>query len=197
MAIIVVGGQASKVGKTAVIEQIIRMLPQLHWTAFKITPHAHGLTGSPFSIRQEHDATAATDSSRFLAAGAVRSFLVRAKDEHLEKSLPSLRNELACSTHAIIESNSIVEFLQPELFLIVLDPAIEDFKHSACRSLGRANAVLWSSNPQQAHEHAGWPPQAATTVQNKLQFVLDKNYGISSKLLHWITERIGSIDPEA
>ena len=196
VAIIVVGGHASKVGKTFVVEQIIRAFPQLHWTAFKVTPHPHGQTDVPFSIVQEHDATAATDTSRFLAAGAVRSFLICTNNGNLEASLPQLRDELTRSTNAIIESNSILDFWQPDLSFIVLDRTIKDFKYSASRFLECADAVLWTSNSAHAPEPIGWPPHAATLAQKKFQFVLDEDYGISCELSRWITGRLGPPHPQ-
>ncbi|HWR35587.1 MAG TPA: hypothetical protein VN622_06930, partial [Clostridia bacterium] len=42
----------------------------------------------------------------------------------------------------IIESNSILEFLEPDLYIMVLDFACEDFKPSAARYLDRADAVV-------------------------------------------------------
>ncbi len=42
MAIIVVGGGGRGAGKTALICGLIRALPEIPWTAIKITSHAHG-----------------------------------------------------------------------------------------------------------------------------------------------------------
>jgi hypothetical protein len=63
----------------------------------------------------------------------------------LAEAMPRIEKELAASENAILESNSILEFLTPDLYLTVLDPAVEDFKNSARRFLDRADAVLISS----------------------------------------------------
>ena len=42
----------------------------------------------------------------------------------------------------MIESNSILRFLRPDLYLSVLDPETVDFKESAKYFLDRADAVL-------------------------------------------------------
>lgn len=42
----------------------------------------------------------------------------------------------------IIESNSIVEFIEPDLYITVLDPSVKDFKTSAQRLFERADAVV-------------------------------------------------------
>jgi peptide subunit release factor RF-3 len=60
--------------------------------------------------------------------------------------MPGIRKELAAieeaGGNAILESNSILQFLQPDLYLSVLDAGTADFKESARRYLARADAVL-------------------------------------------------------
>jgi hypothetical protein len=154
MAIIVVGGQSRDVGKTSVVAGLISALPSYNWTAFKITQFGHGrcsLDGKPctcatddrcWAITQEKDRDGKSDTSRFLASGAKRSFWVRTEQGRLEEALPVLRKRLAESENAIIESNSILEFIEPDLYVTVLDPGLEDFKSSAQQFLDRANAVI-------------------------------------------------------
>ena len=59
--------------------------------------------------------------------------------------MPRIEKELAESENAILESNSILEFLRPDLYLTVLDPAVADFKDSARRFLSSADAILISA----------------------------------------------------
>ena len=56
--------------------------------------------------------------------------------------MPRIRKELERAENAVIESNSILRFLRPDVYLSVLDPAVEDFKDSARLYLDRADAVL-------------------------------------------------------
>ena len=156
MAIVVVGGHTRNIGKTSVVAGLIAALPELEWTAFKVTQFGHGIcsaNGEPcncetdahtVAVTEEHSADSGTDSARFLAAGAVRSFWVRTRQGQLAEAMPRVRKELALARNAILESNSIVRFLKPDLYLTVLDPAIDDFKPSAQYFLDRADAVLWS-----------------------------------------------------
>jgi len=53
-----------------------------------------------------------------------------------------IRKELARAENVVIESNSILRFLRPDLYLSVLDPGTADFKESARYFLDRADAVL-------------------------------------------------------
>lgn len=158
MAIVVVGGQSREVGKTSVVAGLISALPEYDWTAFKITQFGHGkcsLDGKPCScatedrcwaITEEKDAGGESDTARFLAAGAKRSFWVRTEQGRLGEAIPVLRRRIAESENAILESNSIVEFVEPELYLTVLDHTVVDFKASAMRLLGRADVCIVRGN---------------------------------------------------
>jgi hypothetical protein len=154
MAIVVVGGHTRNIGKTSVVAGIIRTFPQMRWTAFKITQFGHGVcsaNGEPcdcetaehtVAVSEERDGSRGTDSARYLAAGAVRSFWVRTRMGQLAEAMPRIRKELAGAENAVIESNSILRFLRPDVYLSVLDPGVADFKDSARLYLDRADAVL-------------------------------------------------------
>ena len=155
MAIVVVGGHTRNIGKTSVVAGLIAAIPEMHWTAFKITQFGHGMcsaNGEPcdcetaehtIAVSEERvggDAT--TDSGRYLAAGAVRSFWVRTRAGDLSEAMPRIRKEIQRAENVVIESNSIMRFLRPDLYLSVLDPETVDFKESAKYFLDRADAVL-------------------------------------------------------
>jgi len=154
MAIVVVGGHSRSVGKTSVAAAIIARLPEMHWTAFKITQFGHGFctaNGEPcdcqtdehtVAVSEERDPASGADSARYLTAGAVRSFWVRTRIGNLAAAMPRLRKEFAAAENAIVESNSILGFLRPDLYLSVLDHATADFKDSARLFLDRADALL-------------------------------------------------------
>lgn len=154
MAIVVVGGHSRNIGKTSVVEGLIRGMPEMRWTAFKITQFGHGMcsaNGEPcdcetaehtIAVSEEMDRSSGTDSSRYLAAGAMRSLWVRTRTGDLAEAMPRIRRELEKTENAMIESNSILRFLGPNLYLSVLDPRVEDFKKSAKLYLDRADAIL-------------------------------------------------------
>ena len=155
MAIVVVGGHTRNIGKTSVVAGLIAAMPEMHWTAFKITQFGHGMcsaNGEPCDCETaEHTVAvseervggdATTDSGRYLAAGAARSFWVRTRAGDLSEAMPRIRKEIASAENVVIESNSIMRFLRPDLYLSVLDPETADFKDSAKYFLDRADAVL-------------------------------------------------------
>ncbi len=107
--VIVVGGHSRNIGKTSVVCGIIRALPDWNWTALKITPHAHG-SSDPVAVPDETGPAPSTDSGRFLAAGAVRAFLLRAAPGELNAAVEIVRRAIAECENVIIESNSILRF---------------------------------------------------------------------------------------
>jgi hypothetical protein len=154
MAIVVIGGHSRNVGKTSVVAGLITALSAYNWTAFKITQFGHGhcsLNGKPchcatsdhtWAISEEQDRSGKSDSSRFLVAGAKRSFWVRTEQGRLAEALPTITRRLAESENAILESNSILKFIQPDVYISVVDPAVEDFKASALAAFNRADALI-------------------------------------------------------
>jgi hypothetical protein len=162
--LVVVGGHTRNIGKTSVICSIIRATTHLDWTAIKVTQYGHGvcskdgvlcecaLPDHPFALRQELDPEAGTDSSRYLAAGAAGSWWARTAQGSLAEAIPALRRLWEASANTIIESNSILQFIKPDLYLTVLDFTVADFKPSSLRALDRADAVVAVSDGKPAWE---------------------------------------------
>jgi molybdopterin-guanine dinucleotide biosynthesis protein len=149
-----VGGHTRNVGKTSVVEGIIGGLREMNWTAVKITQFGHGVcsidgescgcavTEHQFSISEERERDSGTDTSRFLAAGARRSLWVRTKQGELFSALGALKKKLDECEFVIVESNSLRRFIEPAIYLQVLDPANSDFKVSAQYFFDLADAYL-------------------------------------------------------
>jgi len=154
MTTVVIGGHSRSVGKTSVVAGLIAALPDFTWTAVKITQYGHGIcsangeacdcaTGDhSWAISEEGDRSGDSDTSRFLVAGAARALWVRTEQGRLAEAMPALRAKIADAPNLIIESNSVLKFLRPNLYLSVLDPGTADFKTSAREFLDRADAVI-------------------------------------------------------
>jgi hypothetical protein len=67
---------------------------------------------------------------------------VRSQQGRLAEAMPTIRRKIAESENVIVESNSILKFIRPDIYLTVLDPAVEDFKKSAQEFMDRADAVI-------------------------------------------------------
>src|ERR1700734_310713 len=140
MAIIVVGGGGRGAGKTALVCGLMRALPEIPWTAVKITTHEHGRERGQDKTTPIWEETApgeGTDTARYLAAGARRALLVTVGEDGLgpiveqiieEHSRASgVSNAGAMNSGAIrsgvigagiiIESNSVLRHLRPDVCL--------------------------------------------------------------------------------
>src|SRR5262249_50791835 len=124
--VIVVGGHTRSIGKTQLVCDLIAALPEADFIAGKITQYGHGVCVQngehcgcapdehSSAFEWESDALGGTDSSRFLAAGARRSFWLRTKQGYLAEGLPLLRKAMREVVeeggtpffNLIIESNS-------------------------------------------------------------------------------------------
>lgn len=156
---VLVGGHSRNIGKTSVVEGLIRHLSEFSWTAVKITQFGHGVCAvngescgcavseHQFAILEEHERSAGTDTSRFLSAGARRSLWVRTKQGELFTAIPALQEEIQKEEFVIIESNSLRRFLKPDVYLQLLDPRQSDFKASAQQFFDLADAYLFVSSP--------------------------------------------------
>ncbi|HVW78835.1 MAG TPA: hypothetical protein VHB45_14575 [Alloacidobacterium sp.] len=200
MAIIVIGGHSRNIGKTSAVAGIIARLPQYHWTAFKITQYGHGFctaNGEPcdcqtddhtLAVTEEKSRTSGTDTARFLAAGAARSIWVRTRIGMLAEAMPRIRKELAAAENAIIESNSILQFLKPDLYLTVLDAATADFKDSARLFLDRADAILVRTAPQNLAPQ--WNRVPLKLIEGKPQFPIAPPDYMSGTVIDFVEKHL-------
>jgi len=159
MTTIIVGGHSRKVGKTAVTAALIAAFAEYHWTAIKISTHFHESLpqGIGCSIYEEHSREGVTDSSRFLAAGAVRSFWVRVQENQMKEAMPHLLPVLQSSPFLIIESNNILQYVPKDILIMVLKYDVADFKESARMILPKANAIVAISRDASSQGWEGVP----------------------------------------
>jgi hypothetical protein len=201
MKLVVVGGQGRKVGKTSVISGLIRGLHTLAWTAVKISHHAgdahsqdtpsadHLPAQLDFSLSEERDPKGHGDTSRYLAAGARRALWLRARAGRLAQALPGLLEALEGDEHVIIESNSILAFLEPTVFLLVIGKSGRALKASARQFLGRADAFV-TVRPD--HKSRACPATSLQMLENKPVFPLSPGEWSSPALCRFVRDRLAS-----
>ena len=161
--LIVIGGHTRSIGKTQLLCDLIAALPQANWLAGKITQYGHGVCASNghdcdcaptehvVALDWESNGASGTDSARFLQAGAARSFWLRTKQGYLAEGMPPLREALANAHNSngsdglnvIVESNSLLQFVKPSLYVTVFDATRDDFKDSARQMLDRADVFVF------------------------------------------------------
>ena len=200
MATIVIGGHSRSVGKTSVVAELISALREYQWTAVKITQYGHGVcsaNGAPcdcatadhsWAISEEKDRKGKSDTSRFLLAGAARALWVRTEQGRLAEAMPALRKRLEQSRYVIVESNSVLKFLRPDLYLTVLDTGTADFKTSAREFLDRASAVILhdGSNPG----GLGWQGVSLKSVAERPAFRITPPPYVTPEIVEFVRSRI-------
>jgi molybdopterin-guanine dinucleotide biosynthesis protein len=203
MATIVIGGHTRNIGKTSVVCALISALPERHWTAMKITQFGHGVcsaNGEPcdcetadhtIAISEERSADTGTDSSRYLAAGAIRSLWVRTRVGQLAEAMPRIRTEIARAENVIVESNSILRFLRPDFSASVLDPDVADFKPTALRYLDRVDAILVAGGTLDRPE---WKDVSLSLIESIPRFqIVPPNYS-SSEFAAFVSQKLAWVE---
>ncbi len=201
MSLIVVGGHTRSVGKTSVVAGIIAALPEFRWTAMKVTQYGHGICSRngkvchcatddhSWAITEERNISGKSDSSRFLISGAVRSLWVRTRQGMLAEAMPRVSEELASAQNAILESNSIMRFVEPDLYLTVLDAATEDFKPSAQEFLERADAVVL----HHGSEEVAWESVSLKAVAGRPTFRIHPPQYVTPELVEFVREKLTAL----
>ncbi len=198
MFTIVVGGHSRSVGKTSVVAGLIAGLRDRPWTAVKITQYGHGICsadGSPcdcatddhsWAITEERDRSGQSDSSRFLVAGAVRALWVRTRQGNLAEAMPALRRAIASAENVIMESNSVMRFVRPDLYLAVLDYDTADFKPTARQFLDRAGALIVNAAPDQ---RPVWSGVSLKLIAGKPVFRIAPPLYVTEELVQFVRRR--------
>jgi hypothetical protein len=216
--VVVVGGHTRSIGKTQLVCDLIAALPEARWIAGKITQYGHGVCAQNgkdcdcapdehiCAISWEQRDDTGTDSSRFLAAGARRAFWLRTKQGFLAEGLPLLREALreadnssgsaqagGASRNLILESNTVLQFSKPALYLMVLDPGKADFKQSAKLQLDRASGfVLREALPAKASETGrdGWSRIPVQLLRGKANFVQRNGEVVPKQLVEIVRDAL-------
>ena len=187
MAVIVVGGGGRGAGKTALVCGLMRALPEISWTAVKITTHEHG-NSTP--IWEETAPGDTTDTARYLAAGARRALLVTAGEERwgrtrirwdrlwsrfcgsAGRNAASSSNRTACLRH-----------VRPEVCLCAATSPWAGLKASHDLLLEHADAMVELAG----HDHI--------IEAEKITFRLASMERVSPVMLDWVRERLGDRKP--
>jgi len=203
--LVVIGGHSRSVGKTSVVAGVISALREYEWTAAKITQYGHGIcsangeacdcaTGDhSWAITEERDRSGDSDTSRFLAAGAARVFWIRTEQGRLAEAMPTFRKRLEGARNVIIESNSVLKFLRPDLYLTVLDPSTADFKSSAREFLDRADAVILHNSEVTAQ----WQSVSLKPLANIPMFRITSPNYVTEEIVDFVRARLNPIELRA
>ena len=197
MKLFVIGGHSRGVGKTSLMAGIIAASRERNWTALKITQYGHGVCSDhgaecgcvledpacPYALTRETDPASGTDTSRFLAAGAAEVYWARTRAGQLHTALPALRRLFDEREFVIVESNSILRFFRPHVYLPVLRFGVKDFKLSSKLYLHRADAYAVVGAPE---ENADWPGVRLALLAKRPVFPIEPPSYFSRGILQFL-----------
>jgi hypothetical protein len=178
---------------------LIRGLNSFPWTAVKVSQHDHGIpplerrphgfapTALTFVLTEEENLHGDGDSCRYLAAGARRSLWLRVRPGYFGDVIPAPLHALGADEYVMIESNSVLDFLEPALCLLVVDSSERDFKPSARQFLERAHALV----PIESRlETRNWPVFDPREFEGKPVFPVSSRDHFSPELCGFVRQRI-------
>lgn len=167
--IIGIGGSHSGAGKTTAAEALLKHLTKIanvpvnsdsaskekltlktytdtesKWGAIKYTKTAiyASIIDDPETLTQE-----SKDTARLINAGAEKVLWVQSPPEELKEVLPMAVDRLSNLRGIIVEGNSAIEFLKPDIVIFVSGRHGGALKKSAERVLETADIILYQDEP--------------------------------------------------
>ncbi len=154
--VLVVGGTGRNTGKTTLVEQLIRKFKdQYTVVALKTSmllpgeEYLHGRhllkKSDTFFIYEEDNSEGKKDSQRFLKAGAKKSYFISANSNKafgiaMQELLPKQDSRILI----IVESNVILDYIKPAVFLMVVGENMNKPKYSDL--LNKADKLIIAMN---------------------------------------------------
>ncbi|MBM4145525.1 MAG: molybdopterin-guanine dinucleotide biosynthesis protein B [Nitrospira sp.] len=168
--IIGIGGGHSGAGKTLVACRILERLKG--WGAIKYTntPLYSSITDDIKVLSEE-----GKDTKRFLDSGAEKVLWVQAASSESEKTLQMAADMLSHLQGIVVEGNSAIEVLKPDIVIFVSGDAAK-FKKSADRILQIADILLFDSRLP-----ASVPEQTVVFSRNDIDLCVNFVQGIIEK----------------
>src|SRR6185369_7026040 len=116
----------------------------------------------------------------------------RTRIGELATAMPKIRQVLESSTNVIFESNSLMKFIRPDLYLTVLDPNNQDFKDSARWALDRADAVLMHDA-----NNIAWTNVSLRPVLGRPTFQISEGNYVTAEVIDFVRQKLASLHASA
>ncbi|MCF6365995.1 MAG: hypothetical protein L3J35_07300 [Bacteroidales bacterium] len=153
--LLIVGGTKRNVGKTTLIEKIIKKFCNEHdiislkiKTIYPDDYFFHGkeknkLTAEEkFRITEEKNKTGNEDTVRTLKEGAKKVFKIKTKSGFIEEAFQEFIKNIEKRTLIICESNSLRKYIKPSLFLFIKEQNSDEIKPSAKEVIKYADKII-------------------------------------------------------
>lgn len=137
-----IGGSGSGSGKTTVACRLLARLSG--WGAIKVTPTElySTIIDDPAVLREP-----GKDTALMLEAGAEEVLWIKAPREGIAEALRTATERLGHLTGVVVEGNSAVEVLRPDVILFIASGSTPGPKRSAQAVLAMADVVLFADGP--------------------------------------------------
>jgi hypothetical protein len=112
----------------------------------------------------------------------------------LAKAAGTVNKLLKQGENVIVESNSVVELVRPDLFLMLLDFSCEDFKASSLRLMDRADAFLVIDRGINAPL---WDGISLGLWDKQPQFLVKPPNYVTAAVASFVRERLLPVGPSA
>ena len=148
---IIVGAATRNCGKTTFICSLLSRFRAHQPVAVKVKTlypgdeqwHGSGAELSePFIIRAESNQGHLADSQRMMEAGASEVFYVKSWQSNLSEALKELFLRIPDGCPLIFESNSVRDWIEPALFILIIRENSDELKPSAARLLTAADCLV-------------------------------------------------------
>ncbi|MDI6800695.1 MAG: hypothetical protein QMD01_01365 [Thermodesulfovibrionales bacterium] len=151
-----IGGSHSGTGKTTIAAALLKYLathspihpfthsPKIGAIKYTKTAFYSSITDDKTILRQEDK-----DTRRLLDAGAEEVLWVQSPESGLEETLPMAVERLSHLDGIIIEGNSAIEFLKPDIVIFLFRGSGKNLKPSARKLLKQADIMLILGDAEQ------------------------------------------------
>jgi hypothetical protein len=105
--------------------------------------------------------------------------------------MSAIREEIASGANSILESNSVLEFIHPDLYALMVSPWVTDFKPSARRYLTRADAILMATpSPGHGAARPNWIGELQDELGRIPQFAISRGELAPSRWLDFVRRKM-------
>ena len=170
--IIGVGGAYSGTGKTTFASLILGRLKG--WGAIKYTKTAiYCSVTDDVSILSEEG----KDTSRLLNSGAEKVLWVKSPYENLAEILPMAIENLSSREGIVVEGNSAIEVLKPDIVIFLAGSEEDKTKSSAEKIIRMADIIIYEKKPP-----SGIPEKAKSFSRDNIEKCIEYVIGLIPKL---------------
>ncbi len=153
--IIIIGGTGRNIGKSTLMELMIKRFSGFNEIITLKTSmllpgeeYLHGkhklVKPDEYILIEETNRNTNKDSSRFLRAGASKSFFLSSGDLVIKNAFENFLKSISSDSFIIAESNVLAEFIKPAVFIMIVDN--NNIKPSAKKLIDKADLIVPALN---------------------------------------------------